>query len=645
MEEILEIRDGCETPLQLLKSKAFAQYLNIYKKQFIKELKLREDTEQKEEVRHKIEFIKAIKPATFIDILEGVTPFSGDELMKHRQSVRFIDGSFHHYRTKSYTRLVRLHNEILSTEESVESIKDKITTKAHKLSDLILETRRILLIRVGFNEGVRRTQGLECHPNVTCGEISGKHINLPKTYSKLSHVPITTTADMRTGIHYTTHANKRAFPFFALDHNPYKNNKFNPEEYVAIPFEVGKWNILAYIHKSRGCIEMEPGLLNLFPFSDVKKLAGSKPDGIFIFGCPHSSMDDLGYFFDKKNNILVGLIPNIDDCKYFGYGKKPILTLHNVLCILNDQLPLHCGCTRYVVRFDSKTDEPYIFDSFVKADDMGRASLQNGNKKTMTQHADSVPYFFGTETGAFACLDGFSEHAKMQMEGREIGYNKHSGTNARQIVPVTDYTEVSTGSELDILLYLNNYDLIEPGESCMDVNMSVDDALEHFRKGARVAAGSTQTHRGKVEISYWANPFPLLKDKNWKDIPEHADLCKRFKAIEKKFFTSIKKRVKSGHMKIGVAHSMLMAGVYSKNTDAKLSKCGFNDRDLVEHQGPERAAKDMISLIKKAAIDKRKQMPEGVKEVDITVASVGDSRTGKSEMAEKMEGVLNMSLI
>tara|TARA_B100000949_G_C14287175_1_gene454921 strand:+ start:2189 stop:4126 length:1938 start_codon:yes stop_codon:yes gene_type:complete len=645
MEEILEIRDGCETPLQLLKSKAFAQYLNIYKKQFIKELKLREDTEQKEEVRHKIEFIKAIKPATFIDILEGVTPFSGDELMKHRQSVRFIDGSFHHYRTKSYTRLVRLHNEILSTEESVESIKDKITTKAHKLSDLILETRRILLIRVGFNEGVRRTQGLECHPNVTCGEISGKHIDFPNTYSKLSHVPITTTADMRTGIHYTTHANKRAFPFNALDHNPYKKNKFNPEEYVAIPFEVGKWNILTYIHKSRGCIEMEPGLLNLFPFSDVKKLAGNKPDGIFIFGCPHSSMDDLGYFFDKKNNILVGLIPNIDDCKYFGYGKKPILTLHNVLCILNDQLPLHCGCTRYVVRFDSKTDEPYIFDSFVKADDMGRASLQNGNKKTMTQHADSVPYFFGTETGAFACLDGFSEHAKMQMEGREIGYNKHSGTNARQIVPVTDYTEVSTGSELDILLYLNNYDLIEPGDSCMDVNMSVDDALEHFRKGARVAAGSTQTHRGKVEISYWANPFPLLKDKNWKDIPEHADLCKKFKAIEKKFFTSIKKRVKSGHMKIGVAHSMLMAGVYSKNTDAKLTKCGFNDRDLVEHQGPERAAKDMISLIKKAAIDKRRQMPEGVKEVDITVASVGDSRTGKSEMAEKMEGVLNMSLI
>ena len=33
------------------------------------------------------------------------------------------------------------------------------------------------------------------------------------------------------------------------------------------------------------------------------------------------------------------------------------------------------------------------------------------------------------------------------------------------------------------------------------------------------------------------------------------------------------------------------------------------------------------------------------KEVDVTIATIGDSRTGKSEMAEKMEGVLSMSLI
>jgi len=179
----------------------------------------------------------------------------------------------------------------------------------------------------------------------------------------------------------------------------------------------------------------------------------------------------------------------------------------------------------------------------------------------------------------------------------------------------------------------------------MDVNMGVDEALDHFRKGARVAAGSTQTHRGKVEISYWANPFPLLKDKDWKTLPEHKDLYQKFEKIEQKFFDSIKKRVKAGHMKIGIAHSMLMAGVYEKNTDSELKKNGFNNRDMVEHEGPERAARDMINLIKKAAVEKRKTLENGINEVSITVATVGDSRTGKSEMAEKMEGVLNMSLI
>ena len=605
MSEILEIRDTCQNSLELFRSKTFDKYLRIYKKKFLLELDSRKDGDQKEEVLHKKEFVDNVAPEIFLEILSSEKKASTSKITLYKEYILFIEGLFHHFRKKSYTRLIKLHDDILSSDEPAESIKDRISDRANKLNELILETRRKLLSKVDFGVGVRRSQGLECQPNVTCGEISGENIKLPKSYSELNKVSLTTHADMRTGIHYTTHANKRAFPFFALNHNPFKNKEFSPTDYVAIPFEVGSWNIIAYIHKSRGCIELEPGLLNLFPFSKVRKLSGKKPDGVFIFGCPNSSMKDLGYFFDKENDLLVGLIPNIDDCKYFGYGKKPILTLHNVLCILNNHLPLHCGCTRYVVKFDSSTNEPYISDSFIKADDMGRASLFTS---VDNQFKENVPYFFGTETGAFACLDGFSEHTKMQMEGREIGYNKHAGTNARQIVPVTNYSEVSTGSELDILLYLNNYDLIEKGKSCMNVNMQVDEALEYFRKGARVAAGSTQTHRGKVEISYWANPFPLLKDENWNDLPEHEDLSEKFKVIEKKFFDIIRKRVDSGEMKIGVAHSMLMAGVYAENTDERLTDCGFNNRDLVEHEGPERAAKDMINLIKKTALEKKKNI-------------------------------------
>ena len=128
---------------------------------------------------HKVEYIENISPATFISIINGETPFSGDELRDKRDSVKFIDGAFHHYRTKSYTRLVRLHNEVIDGKLDTEAIKDKVSLKADQLSELILETRRILMIRVGLGQGVRRTQGLECHPNVYVGEISGHFVNLP----------------------------------------------------------------------------------------------------------------------------------------------------------------------------------------------------------------------------------------------------------------------------------------------------------------------------------------------------------------------------------------------------------------------------------------------------------------------------------
>ncbi|GIS45676.1 MAG: hypothetical protein Ct9H90mP18_00080 [Gammaproteobacteria bacterium] len=57
-----------------------------------------------------------------------------------------------------------------------------------------------------------------------------------------------------------------------------------------------------------------------------------------------------------------------------------------------------------------------------------------------------------------------------------------------------------------------------------------------------------------------------MKDKKWKVLPEHADICEKFEKIEKRFFDNFANRVKNGKMKIGVAHSMLMAGVYKEST-------------------------------------------------------------------------------
>ncbi len=73
-------------------------------------------------------------------------------------------------------------------------------------------------------------------------------------------------------------------------------------------------------------------------------------------------------------------------------------------------------------------------------------------------------------------------------------------------------------------------------------------------------------------------------------------------------------------------------------------RCGYRDRNDVEQQGPVRLAEDLIDAIKELARAKRNRLA-GKSEVSITVALVGDSRTGKSETAEKMEGILGLQLV
>jgi hypothetical protein len=648
MEQILEIRDGCNTPEQLLKSRAFSRYIRIYKKEFMDELGSRSGVSQ-QEAHHRSDFIKDLSARDFIAVLNREGNPSAETLERDRSAVRFLDGAFHNFRGTGYSRLVRLQNEVMLADgETPETVKDKVTAKAGALADLLLETRRQLLRKVGMDSGVRRSYGLDPSPNVTAGEISGHYLNLPGDYHALAHVPLTIAADIRTGVDYTTPSNKRAYPFYELDHNPLDLEQFEPDDWVSVPLQVGAYLIVVYLHKSRGCIEMEPGLLNLFPFANIKEIiANRRPDGVFIFGDPNagfgpqgSKENQLGYFYDKENDLLIGMVPNRDELKYFGYCKKPVLTLHNVLAIRDGDLPLHCGGTRYVMHFDTQSGEPYIEEMIIKADDMGRVRLESGSNGV------ARPVFYGTETGAFACLDGFSEAAKLQMLGREVGYNKETGSNARQIIPVSTDDEMRRGDPLDILLYMNNFELVEEGKNTIRRDMSVDEAIEAFRLGERVAAGSTHTHRGAKEASFWANPFPLLKELNSDDQTTqtilHPELYEKFIKIEERFINAFRRLTEQGEMTLGVAHSQLMAGVYEGNSDADLALCGYHNRDEVEMKAPKRLAEDLIELIKEHATAKRQRLGGHINEVSITVALVGDSRTGKSETAEKMEGVLNL---
>ena len=128
----------------------------------------------------------------------------------------------------------------------------------------------------------------------------------------------------------------------------------------------------------------------------------------------------------------------------------------------------------------------YFWPENFRINDLVKGLISKGYKVTVLTGKPNYPKgkvypeFFGTETGAFACLDGFSEQAKLAMKGREVGYNQGSGSNSRQIVPITDAEEVMTGSQLDVLLYMNNFSMIETDAPVIDAEMSVEDAIKNI---------------------------------------------------------------------------------------------------------------------------------------------------------------------
>ena len=171
VESILEIKDSCATSEQLLRSYAFARYLKIYKKEYLEDLE-KKGEKHSQEAKQKIELINNLTLKDILQIFEREA--KGAELERDRAIVRFLDGCYHHFRNKSFSRLVRMNNDVVTSgSESQKTFKTKISDKAENLSELIITTRRKLLDRVGLGHGVSRSHGLDASPNVTAGEISG----------------------------------------------------------------------------------------------------------------------------------------------------------------------------------------------------------------------------------------------------------------------------------------------------------------------------------------------------------------------------------------------------------------------------------------------------------------------------------------
>ncbi len=333
-------------------------------------------------------------------------------------------------------------------------------------------------------------------------------------YEKLMEIRMVRLALLVPPVILYPHSIRREGRFVEVDENPLEGVEMDHHEWLCIPVLVGELRFHVYFHRYHQALATS--LVNLFELSGHDE-AREKPDAILAFGVDpqYLGREQTIFHIDEENDIAVAAINKGPERDYFGYFKKMMLTLHNMIMMRRGRLPVHGAMTHLRLRGGpeqsivivgdsgagkSETLEAFrtlasewISDMTIIFDDMGSLDLE-----------DDRLIGYGTEIGAFVRLDDIDPGYAFGRIDRGIFMNPHR-TNARLVLPITEYKHVVAGQKVSMLLYANNYEPVTEATPIVEFFQRPEESMAIFREGRRAAKGTTD-ERGIVE-TYYANPF------------------------------------------------------------------------------------------------------------------------------------------
>ena len=368
---------------------------------------------------------------------------------------------------------------------------------------------------------------------------------MPKSYRMLQEINFIDCILIEPPFITYPKRNTRTGIFSEVTENPLKNCVINKEHWFCYPAKVGE--LLAYVYFHRDFMEHGITLCNLFEMAKRDECRNRKPDIIYVFGGTDKEDDFKTVFYDDvENDIMLGYINHSDQIDYFGYMKKMILTLHNLIMIKRGYLPIHGAMVNIKLKSGKEANVVIMGDSGAGKSESLEAfrALGKDNISDMTVIFDDMGIFkntdnevvgYGTEIGAFVRLDDLEQGYAFNEIDRSIFMNPDK-INARLVMPITPYFEIVKGYKVDMMLYANNYTAVEAEDKSIEFFGNVDEAINVFKSGARMAKGTT-SEKGLVE-SYFANPFGPVQMKEKTDV-----------LIEEYFNLMFKNNIKVGQIK------------------------------------------------------------------------------------------------
>lgn len=363
-------------------------------------------------------------------------------------------------------------------------------------------------------------------------------------YSVLKNIPMIRQIHLNPPLIFNPPMNTRTGSFQKVDTNPLESWEPSVEKWACYPAKVGPLLIHIYFHQK--FMELGVSLANLFELADGESLT-KQPDAVFTFGMPDGHMAKYGdfptvFYDDKENNIIVGAVPGDYKFGYFGYLKKMVLTLHNIVMMKRGYLPFHGALVEILLKNNKKATVLIIGDTatgksetiealrIIGVDDIKNMTIIADDMGSLSLDDEGNLIGYGTEIGAFVRLDDLQSGYAFGQVDRAIFMNTQQ-VNARAILPITTIEEVLRGYPINLILYSNNYEEVDEYHPVISRFDSKKWAISVFRDGTAKSKGTTST-TGIVR-NYYAN---LFGPDQYKEI--HDKLASKFfqAAFDKKIF-------------------------------------------------------------------------------------------------------------
>jgi hypothetical protein len=420
-------------------------------------------------------------------------------------AISFVEGMFDFWR--DHQRYSVTTNRVSDAESAAFVERDS------QFNDLVRNTfRQIEQTLSGHTNKVIRQQ--QSGTNAGIAGYYNESIDLSERYQFLKDIMFIDSVMLRTPTILHPKSNKREGIFQEVQKNPAFTFDADLSEYFCYPAKVGQ--LMFFICFHRDFMANGISCANLFELATTEE-AAKRPDGIVLFGNP-DGLDRCCFYHDQDEDIWVGSVSSSVKVEYFGYMKKMVLTLHNVVMMDRGRLPIHGAFINVILNDGRKKGICLMGDSgagksetiealkSLAADQIKRLEIVFDDMGTF-RLVDGVPMAQGTEIGAFIRLDDLEPGAPYRDINRSIFFNPDK-TNARVITPAAPYSLITQDHKIDLFCYANNYD-DKPGIRKID---DLEEAKEIFIRGKRMAKGTTQ-ETGLSE-TYFANPFGPMQQQN-----------------------------------------------------------------------------------------------------------------------------------